>query len=326
MVDASLIAFVGDDEPTIAARSGEPPEDLERLLLDEAGREPGMRAYVVGPERAGDPGWAVFYVPVHLGSTRVGTLAALRVRGEPFAREERESFARLANLTALSHATARYQRQRAQVARLQERQKIGDDLHDDVAQILFAAQLSLDGLLADGGLDEAAAERVRHARGLLIRGDTTIRNVISRLSKAAPAADLSSRLVSVVSGVEDEFSIAIRLQIDDEAAAGARRLRRAASDALVKVARETLVNAAKHAGPCRVDVRARGLAAQAADPRGRATTGAASARRGAGRHGLTSLRELLRDQGGSMRVSQRGRSGTRVVASLPLAHPAAAAA
>ena len=325
VVDASLIAFVGDDEPTIAARSGAPPEDLERLLLDEAGREPGMRAYVVGPERAGDPGWAVFYVPVHLGSTRVGTLAALRVRGEPFAREERESFARLANLTALSHATARYQRQRAQVARLQERQKIGDDLHDDVAQILFAAQLSLDGLLADGGLDEAAAERVRHARGLLIRGDTTIRNVISRLSKAAPAADLSSRLVSVVSGVEDEFSIAIRLQIDDEAAAGARRLRRAASDALVKVARETLVNAAKHAGPCRVDVRLevsrrKRLTLEVCDD-GRGL-GAA----GAGRHGLTSLRELLRDQGGSMRVSQRGRSGTRVVASLPLAHPAAAAA
>ena len=125
--------------------------------------------------------------------------------------------------------------------------------------------------------------------------------------------------------MEDEFSIAIRLQIDDEAAAGARRLRRAASDALVKVARETLVNAAKHAGPCRVDVRLevsrrKRLTLEVCDD------GRGLGAGGAGRHGLTSLRELLRDQGGSMRVSQRGRSGTRVVASLPLAHSAAAAA
>jgi signal transduction histidine kinase len=325
VVDASLIAFVGDDDPPIAARSGGGRDDLERLLLDEAGRDPGVRAYVVGPEQPGDPGWAVFYVPVHLGRTRVGTLAALRDRGEPFAREERESFARLANLIALSHATARYQQQRAQVARLQERQKIGDDLHDDVAQILFAAQLSLDGLLAEGGLDEPVAERIRHARGLLIRGDTTIRNVISKLSKAAPAADLGSRLVSVASGVEDEFSIAIRLEIDDDAADVARTLRRPAADALVKVARETLVNAAKHAGPCRVDVRLE------VSRRNRLTLEVSDDGRGfgdlpPGRHGLSSLRELLRDLGGSMRVCHRGQGGTRVVASLPLAQPAVAAA
>ena len=256
VVDASLIAFVGDDEPTIAARSGEPPEDLERA----AARRGGPRAGHARVRRRARAGRAT---PAGRSSTSRSTWAARgSARSPRCASAASPSPARSASRsrawrtsTALSHATARYQRQRAQVARLQERQKIGDDLHDDVAQILFAAQLSLDGLLADGGLDEAAAERVRHARGLLIRGDTTIRNVISRLSKAAPAADLSSRLVSVVSGVEDEFSIAIRLQIDDEAAAGARRLRRAASDALVKVARETLVNAAKHAGPCRVDVR-----------------------------------------------------------------------
>ncbi|MDO8212460.1 GAF domain-containing protein [Conexibacter sp. CPCC 206217] len=324
VTEASLLAIVPDDGPPILARRGERDVVLEQTVLDEAGDEPGIRAYVIGPEKAGDPGWAAFYVPVYLGRQRMGTLAAYRLRGEPFARADRRALARMANLAALARATERYQRQRAELARMQERQRIADDLHDDVAQILFAAQLSLDAILQRGGLDDDAVTGIARARGLLIRGDTAIRTVIHRLS-SPPAADIGTRLASVVSSVEDEFAVAAALVVDDDAAVRARELPRTTSDALVKVAREALVNAAKHAGPCHVDVRLE-LAPRDRlrlvvedDGCGRASAGAAAAGDGEHHHGLLALRRSIREQDGTLRVTRGHGGGTRVTASVPLA-------
>jgi len=314
--EANLIAFVPDDAPPIVARSGTIEPELETAVLEEAGADPGMRAYVVGPLKAGDPGRAAFYTPVALGSTRIGTLAAMRVRGEPFARSERQSFVRMANVAALNYATERYQQQRAELARLQERQRIADDLHDDVAQILFAAQLPLDSILATEELAEDVAERIARARGLLIRGDTAIRTVIHRLSRS-PAADIATRLASVVAGVQDEFSIAVHLQVERDVAQAARHLARSASDALVKVTREALVNAAKHAGPCRIGVE---LELEAHD-RLRLTVaddGFGARPCGDGHHhGLRSIDHLIADQGGTLTVHCGATGGTTVCAIMP---------
>lgn len=316
--DANLVAIVPEEGRPIVARAGARDEGLERTVLEEAGSDPGMRAYVVGPRKAGDPGWAAFYVPIHLGRQRVGTLAAFRVRGEPFAQAERRSLVRMANLAALSRATERYQQQRAELARLQERQRIADDLHDDVAQILFAAQLSLDSILQREDLEDGTADAIARARGLLIRGDTAIRTVIHRLS-SPPAADIATRIASVVSSVEDEFSLAVHLHVGEGAALGAKELRRPVSDALVKVAREALVNVAKHAGPCRVgvslEVTRRDRLVVSVEDDGR---GGVPAPDGEHHHGLTALRRLIRDQGGTLRVMRGAERGTKVTASVPL--------
>jgi len=316
-LDASMLAIVPDGGEPILARCGAPAPELEQLVLEEAQTGPGIRAYVVGPKRPGDPGWATFYVPVRLGGQRVGTLAALRTRGEPFSQADRRSLLRIANLAALARATERYQQQRAELARLHERQRIADDLHDDVAQILFAAQLSLDAILErEESLDPDMARAITRARGLLIRGDTAIRSVIRRLAGQADD-DLPARLASVVSRVEDEFTLAVHLELDEDAAKAAA-MHRAAADALVRVARESLVNVAKHAGPCRVAMTMRVTADEALvlsisdDGQGTATS------QGRHHHGLQSLRRLLADQGGALRVSHGARGGTTVTATVPL--------
>jgi signal transduction histidine kinase len=315
-LDAGLLAIVPDDGPMIVARCGQPAEELERLVLEEADSGPGIRAYVVGPQRPGDPGWATFYVPVRLGGQRVGTLAALRVRGEPFSQADRRSLLRIANLAALARATERYQQQRAELARMHERQRIADDLHDDVAQILFAAQLSLDAILERDALDPDMAMAITRARGLLIRGDTAIRSVIRKLAGQA-AGDLAARLASVVARVEDEFTIAVHLELDEDAA-NLADLHQPAADALVRVARESLVNVAKHAGPCRAAVTLRMAPGDelvlsiSDDGQGSATS------QGRHHHGLESLRRMLEDQGWQLRVSHGARGGTTVTATVPL--------
>ncbi|MCW3063803.1 MAG: hypothetical protein JWN32_975, partial [Solirubrobacterales bacterium] len=253
-LDATLLAIAPDESEPIVHRVSGDRDDLADTVLHEAQTGPGVRAYAIGPQKVGDPGWAAYYRPIHLGRQRIGTLAALRLRGEPFTQSERLALARVAKLAALGWASERYQQQRAELARLQERQRIADDLHDHVAQILFAAHLSLDAILESAELEPAIADGIARARGMLIRGDTAIRSVIHQLSQPI-AGDFPSRLTAVVSNVEDEFFIPVHLEVSDAAAEAAKRLGRPAGEALLKVARESLVNAAKHAGPCRASVR-----------------------------------------------------------------------
>lgn len=318
--DANLVAIVPEDGEPDIARLGPGNRTREQAVLDEADSEPGMRAYVVGPQVPGDPGWAAFYVPIRLGHQRVGTLAAFRNRGEPFNQSERRSFVRMANLAALARAGERYLHQRAELARAHERQRIADDLHDDVAQILFAAQLSLDAILQrSADLSDDVVAAIKRSRGLLIRGDTAIRTVIHQLSLPAPA-DIGARLTSAVAGVEDEFSLPVRVQIDDRAVLAAEDMPRAACDALVKVARESLVNAAKHAGPCRVVLslkvsRRTGLVLTVADD-GRGI--AAAPEDGDHHHGLAALTRMMRDLRGALTRGESAGGGTKVTATLPL--------
>jgi signal transduction histidine kinase len=312
---ASLVALVPANSIDIVWRSEQVAHDREQELIDEARHQPGLRARVTPPTKAGDPGSAVFHVPVRLGSRRIGTLSTLRTRGEPFAADEMSALARLADLAALAWATSGYQRQRAELARLDERQRIADDLHDDVAQILFRAQMTLDWLITKDGIDPDATGKLIHARALLVRGDEALRAVINQ---AAPVRsnDLARELTGTVQEIADEFDLSIRVELAERASIAAGALRRPVRDALLRVARECTVNAAKHAGPCSVVVRLQlgrdhrllltisddGVGTQHAGDRGR--------------HGLRSLRRVLRSQGGSLRVFSRPGEGTKVVASV----------
>jgi signal transduction histidine kinase len=312
-----MLAIVTEgSEPLMSPRR--PANDaLEQIVLREATGMPGIRAYVVGPLKVGDPGWAAFHAPIQFGRQRIGTLSALRKRGEPFTQDERDALMRLANLAALAGASERYQQQRAEVARLQERQRIADDLHDHVAQILFGVQLQLDAALEDPAIDANVAEAIVRARGLLIRGDTAIRTVIRRLSHPIHA-DLPQRLTTLVSGFETEFSLPTHLEFSREAEQASKAIGKPLADVLVKVAREALANAAKHAGPCRVDVslrinrRGRLMLTVIDDglglPNGRVV----------GRHGLGSLRQSVLLHGGSLRLHRGSAGGLKVTASVPL--------
>lgn len=315
VAEASLLAYVPDDEPAILWRRGAVPEDVERTVLEEAQARPGVRAYVVGPRASGDPGWAAFHVPVLLGAQHVGTLAALRVRGEPFALDERHAIVRLANLAALARATERYQQQRAELARLHERQRIAEDLHDDVAQLLFAAQLSLDAAL-ERGAEGSVADGIAQARGLLVRGDTAIRTVINRLSAPPPSADAALRLASAVTHIEQVFSRPIHLEVSEAAADAAHRLEGEAADALVQLARQVLLKAAGAEGPSEVSVEldrsgTGELVLEVRDD-GVGVAGYRDTR------DLTPLRRRFKDLGGAVRVRHPAAGGTRVTATLPL--------
>jgi signal transduction histidine kinase len=313
-LDAGMIALVPENADPIVHRRGDEREGLAEILLEEAQGAPGVRAYVVGPKRAGDPGWAVYHTPVYVGRQRIGTLAALRLHSEAFTQDERLALGRVAHLAALGWASERYQRQRAELARLQERQRIADDLHDHVAQILFAAQLGLDETLKRSDLDQQLRSAVTRSRALLIRGDTAIREVIDELSQPA-AGDFSRRLTDTVTAVEEEFSMPVHLSVAEPAAEAAALLTPTVAEVLLKVVREALVNAAKHAGPCRATVRldiGRGhtVRVRVVDDGVGSTSAAGNG------HGLSSLRRNLESHGGRLQVRRGTAGGTTVSATI----------
>jgi len=315
VIGASVVALFPRDLPPLIRRTGPADAELERRLAADASQL-GSRSVGAYPHHPGDPGWAALHAPIELYGERTATLSVLRRTGEPFVKEEQDVVSRLASLVALSWATERYQHQLAEIARLRERERIADALHDRVAQILYAAQLGIDTVLetATAGFE---AERMIEVRELLIKGDTAIREVIHQLTTAPGQPNLGRRVRLEVEAVEDEFGVAVHLELpaDDELGAVPRPV----ADAVVKVAREGIVNAAKHAGPSRI-----AITIALSDNTISITVvddgfGLRSPGDSAAGHGLGSLRRQVEDAGGTITVAPgSGSLGTRLAATFPL--------
>ncbi|HJQ45703.1 MAG TPA: GAF domain-containing protein [Amycolatopsis sp.] len=316
VIDASLIALVPASSPPILWHTGYVTPAMEQQLLAQAGERPERRSYVAGPRHAGDPGSAALHLPVGIGTQRVGMLSILRSRAEPFTPAERDALTRLANVAALAWAAEGYHRQRTQQARIEERRRIADDLHEEVAQILFAAQMSLDTTLEMPGLGAEAAANMTRARALVIMADQALRSAIHQLSRPQDAT-LVRELESLVSKVEQDFELPIHLDIAAAAAQTCTKVRRQVRDAVLTVVREALVNAAKHAGPCRASVRLamssrRRLMVSIVDD----GIGVNPNGHQAG-HGLAYLRRVVRSEGGMLRIRSSPSTGTKLLVTFP---------
>lgn len=311
------VSFV-DGSPQIVVCPGEErPPMGDQFLARGAQGGTAMRTRTRPPTAAGDISWDELHAPILVAGRWEGTLSILRTPSEPFSEYERAAVVRLTNILALAWATERYQQERAQMARMRERQRIADDLHDHVAQILFSAQLTLETVLEELE-DEAVLTPVTRARDLLSRSEVGIREVINRLSSPAPA-DLASQLTATVQSVEEDFEVPIHLELPPQPGDGAGQLPRPATDAVLGAVREALVNAAKHAGRCRISVALK----TASDDRLRvlvADDGIGTASPGPG-YGLQAHRRRIRAHGGILRVGKGSHGGTRVLISMPLPAP-----
>ena len=335
VLGARLVALVPRDGAPLIRRSGPVDPWESSVLADARTHARAHRCASAGayPHRAGDPGWSALHAPVDSGGERTAVLSVLRRTGEPFTAEEEHTVTRLARLVGLAWTSERYQHQVAEIALLRERERIADGLHDRVVQILFAAQLGIDSLLdsADGpGAGSPSHERLMEIRQLLSSGDSVIREVIHRIA-GERVDELERRLAGVAESVGEEFGVVVRMELQPLTG-----VPRHIADAAVKVAREGVVNAAKHAGPCRITLAAELTGdgpLNAAGPWNGSVSGAGAlliavtddglglghAAPGSGGYGLGSLRRAVADAGGELGVdTAAGGLGARVWATFPL--------
>lgn len=208
-------------------------------------------------------------------------------------------------------------REARHAAVLEERQRLAVEMHDSVAQLLFAAELSLQTALASDG---AARERCDAAARLVADALDRLRALVEVLRPVDPEAPLHVLVRRLAERLGGALDVSVEGLSAGDAAVLDARLERASAQALYRVAQEGTHNVLKHARAARLWLRlqvigAEWVALEVADdgigPPPSAIDGSS------GGLGLASLRRRIAEVGGTLRVAERSGGGTVVEARVP---------
>jgi signal transduction histidine kinase len=237
--------------------------------------------------------------------------------GEPFTKRDEETLRTFAAHAAVAIENARLYRQVQDLVLLEERERIGMDLHDGVIQSLYATGLRLESCLDDLERDPPQSQAQLHrAIDALNQTIADIRNYIFDLRPALLAdSDLPAAVGSLLQELKVNTLMDVRLIEEPDACRGLSSEQLAA---LFHVAREAVTNVRKHA-------QATGVAARLEERNGvfRMTitdngVGFDPARPGGGQ-GLRNIHERVAALAGRIEIQSAGGQGTRLTVEVPLA-------
>ena len=268
-----------------------------------------------GPAIQGAGFGPTLVVPLEAGGLVFGALAVAKQPGEPAFGPEQQQLVEL--FAAQASVSVEYTRVRAELGRLailEDRERIGRELHDGVIQSLFAVGMNLQATALAAGQPEVS-DRLEKA---VIEIDSAIRDLRNYIFGLRPGllADrqLDQAIRRLADDVAEESGPTVVAVVDPSLAA---RLSPIAGD-VIQLVREALSNAARHAGPgtCRVTL---------AEDAGWAVLEIADDGRGfdagavvGGGQGLPNLRERAAALKGSMELESAPGRGTTVRIRLPL--------
>jgi signal transduction histidine kinase/HAMP domain-containing protein len=255
--------------------------------------------------------------PVRSGNRVVGDLCIGYRTVRTMGQDEVEFLSGLANLAAIATETARLHWEVRELATLEERERISQDLHDGIIQLIYATGL---------GLRECAKLVERDPRKLVPKLDaaidnlnTVIRDVRNYIVGLQPEAlhevGLSRSLDDLARGLALNTLLRVELEVEPGLDGALTQEQRGN---LFQICREALTNVIKHARASRVVLtlgRANGVLCLSVEDDG---TGFNSGNRPAGGQGLRNMQERARRLGGSVNIIRASGSGTRIVVEFPL--------
>lgn len=171
--------------------------------------------------------------------------------GTPFEEADRDMAQLFAAHAAVAIANARLYSQVQELAVVEERQRIGMDLHDGTIQQLYAIGLMLESAMTmiDGGSGAEARSRLDRLTDQLNQTIANIRHYIFDLESDASVLDLPEAIAQVAR----QLGLSSITRIEERSTAW-KRLSRAQNAALWHIAREVLANAARHAHAHAIEV------------------------------------------------------------------------
>jgi signal transduction histidine kinase len=259
-------------------------------------------------------------VPIRVRGEVFGNLYLTdKTSSEVFTDIDEELVVALAGAAAVAIENARLHARVSEMALLEDRERIAQDLHDTVIQRLFATGLGLQGAARLAERPEVVA-RIEQAVEDLDLTVKHIRTAIFGLERTRPQTEgVRRRVLALTAEAAGSLGFEPRVLFDGpvDAAVGDDAL---AADVLA-VLREALANVAKHAKATSVDVTVRAgggeLVLEVVDD-GRGVAAAASASAEGGGHGLANLAARAQRWGGTCEVSARiDSTGTRVTWRIP---------
>lgn len=256
-------------------------------------------------------------VPVRSKDRSIGNLYLTNKRhGQTFSETDQRLVEMFALHAAIAIDNARLHEEVQRLAVVDERQRIGQDLHDNIIQSLYAVGLSLEDLpelMAENA--DGATARLEANIDSIHQTIRDIRNFILGLSpEMLDDSDLPSSLASLAA----EFQANTMIDLDIDVSAELPALSAASAAHLLAMTREGLSNIARHSGATRASLELRHedgtLRLIISDNGGGFDVEAA---RSSAHHGLANLRARAEAMGGTLVVSSEPAAGTRLDAQVP---------
>ncbi|HRQ40918.1 MAG TPA: GAF domain-containing sensor histidine kinase [Chloroflexota bacterium] len=256
-------------------------------------------------------------VPVMAGEEMLGNLYLTeKIGAAEFTAEDQEVVEFLAAHAAIAIQNARLYEQVSRLAIIEERTRIGMDLHDGIIQSIYAVGLTLESarLALPGAPDEADMLLRRVIEGL---NDTIrdIRNYILDLRPHRFRGDLQEGLERLVREFQANAMIPVDLQAEAEDMITTPT---AVARALFLTTQEALANVARHANATHVIIRLtrqNGVIDMMVQDDGRGFNRAA--RNYSVGHGLSNMRARAEDLGGKFSIQSTPGQGTAIHLTLP---------
>lgn len=192
--------------------------------------------------------------PLRVGSRVIGALCVGSRQPGAFSEKACPLLGKLANSAAIALENARLYAQAERVATLEERQRIAADMHDSLGQTLSYLSLSMDqvGEYLRAGDGARAQENLEASRQALNQANLEVRRAISSLMEDPP---LRRSLQEQLAALVDECTAMEGPQVAWRDALGkALHLPQDKAEQVLRVAREAVINAQRHAGAQRVQV------------------------------------------------------------------------
>jgi PAS domain S-box-containing protein len=255
---------------------------------------------------------AAIVVPLVANESVFGalTVAKLQQRGV-FAEGDLRVVELFANQAAVALEYSRVRDDLRRLAVVEDRERIGRELHDGVIQSLFAVGMNLQATATVAGPGEVQGR----LEGAVTELDGAIRDLRNYIFGLRPGilADrqLSQVIAQLAADTEEKSGISIAVEVDPRLAA---ELSSSAGD-IVQLIREALSNVARHSGAatCRVSLlRDDGAAVLVIEDDGNGFDDTATTPG----QGLGNLRDRATKLGGSLSITS-GAGGTRVEMNLP---------
>jgi len=319
-------------EPTERAAIGDVPRGRGMLgLIIREGRTVRAADIATHPERFGFPPHhpimtSFLGAPVLVKGRSVGNLYLTdKAGGEPFTEDDERLVEMFGVHAGIAIENARLHDLVQRLAVVEERERIGKDLHDGIIQSIYAVGLSLEDvpeLVEDEGGRVDAVARIDRAIDALNLVINDIRSYILRLR---PATGGEEDPVEALARLGEEFGMHAVVDLEVDLEGGAESMRRLSPDRssdILFIAREALSNVARHAGASRAAL----VLAQdgpnlvlVVDDNGRGfDPDAVSGPDAMGRHqGLTNMHDRAVGMGGTFAIERPDGPGTRIIVRVP---------
>jgi signal transduction histidine kinase len=258
-------------------------------------------------------------VPVVYKDTVVGHLYLGDKQGvDEFSTEDEEMVRLFAAQAAVSIESARLLERSQDLAILEERERIGMDLHDGAIQTLYGVGLNLEDCAAAVSTEpDLVADRLDKAVNDL---NQVIKNIRGYIFHLRPAAYGAGTLTDALHDLAEEVHVNSLIDVEvDTDAVDTSRLPRHVAENLFHIAQEGLANVSKHSRATRAWIRLRtdgDTLALAVRDNGRGFDASSSA--GLGHRGLGNIADRARAIGGTLQLTSTSGIGTTICVDVPL--------